>query len=414
MSQAVSETGETVELYPDSDNWPALQPFLVAHRYVVLPAGVWPIHQTLNIVRHGTVLLGRGVDATMLDLVAPFAGPVIGGGGQGTWAGGYPAADGVSIIGLTAKTSIDASAQCKCIYNAAGDDMLIENVRVRGSRYEGVVSASPNKRVTLRSVEAWDCGNGGDFYSLSTAGVNATSIDLLVEDFVCIRCGQGVETGNTRVVVRKGLVTDPGPGRPSIGVNVGSSGMGVYDTTVESVVVRGFEAAIGCGNGIGRLAKVVFRNNDVDGPIGFAGGTLNNNVPHADEGPSVYGSEIVENVIRLPSNVGAIGYNSGVVDNGGLFGREPLRVERNTIVVEDGVAGTNPLIFFAGKIAAECKVYDNVVYGLDGPPSRGDLASYTLLSNPTIAGMPNLHYGGNLAYGRDGRSRGFLVEIEGA
>jgi hypothetical protein len=388
MSAAVAEDGSRVTLFQDSDNWAVLQAFLAAHTSVQLPEGSFPISQTLNIVNSGTSLSGMGAESTTIRLNAPFAGPVIGIGGQGTWTGGYPAANGVSLRGFTSSMEIDASAQNKCIYNTSGNDLLLDRIRVKGCPYEGIVSGNFAKRITLRNIEAVNCGNGGIYYAASTAGINVTSIDLLVENFVVRGCGQGVEGGSTRAVFRRGLITDAGSGSPSYGVNIGSTGAGVYDLTVEYVTVRGYsQGAMGCSNLLGRLAKVVFRYNDVDTSIGFCGGLVDNLVPHPDQGPTTYGSEVHDNTITIASNTGNGGFDyNSLVNDGGICGREPLRLYNNRIYVSDGVPRTVPVIQFAGTIGGACVVEDNEINGLDSAPTGGDIASLTYNGNPRSLG----------------------------
>lgn len=414
MPYARAEDGSRVELSTSADNWAPLQAFLAAHTSIQLPAGRFPLSQTLNIVNGGTTLTGRGVEGTTLSLSIPFAGPVIGIGGQGTWAGGYPPANGVTLRGLTASMEVDASPQCKCIYNAGGNDFLVERCRVVGSPYEGIVSSSFSKRITLRDFEARNCGNGGIYYGLTTAGINCTSIDQLVDGFRCVGCGQGVECGNTRQVFRNGIITDPTVG--GFGINVGSSVAGVYDTTIEYCTVRGYSSAIVCGNGNGRLAKVIVRHVDVDGFISFAGGKTANVVPHPDEGPDTYGSEISYNRVRIAAatDSGAIGYVSGINFSDSLYGREPLNILHNEITIDEHVAGTTPIIYFGGNISAACQLYANNINGIDSSPSRGDVASFSNLGNTAIPGIPNLVYGGNRAFNRNGAERALTYRIEGA
>jgi hypothetical protein len=424
LSQARTETGLKAKLHPDADNWAALQGLLDVSTHLTLPAGTWPIHQTLNIGNTAKTIQGQGVERTTLWLTADFAGPTIGIGGAGRWPGSesYGAADGCNLFGLTARTSASASANCKCVFLNGGDDFLMDKVRVRGSAYEGIVTGSDIHRVTLRNIEAWDCGNGGPAYTLSTAGINATSIDLLIEDFRTLRCGQGVETGNTRVTVRRGVVSNPGSGLPSLGINIGSSVYGVWRTSVEDCTIDGYDTALSCGSGNGRIAGVYFRRNTIhdlgagESPITFFGGTLNNTVPHPDQGPTTEGSEITDNTIYIHTpHQGTIGYNGGPVDVGGVNAREPLTITGNEIYFDlaDPSLQTAPVIYFAGKILGDCIVRNNRIFGLPEAPSRGDIASFTNNDNPAVQGFPNLSTYGNYTFKPDSRERSPYVRIEG-
>ena len=425
MSEARAEDGSTIPLFASSDNWALLQAFVDAHTSIHLPAGDWWLSRPLNIGNAAKELVGSGVEGTTLRNVGTYGGPVVGIGGDGRWTGsaGYGRADGTIIRGMTLWQEDETTANCKCLFIETADDVLVENLRVRGSSYEGIVSGSNLFDITFRDIEAWDCGNGGPAYALSTAGINATSIDLLIEDFRTLRCGQGVETGNTRVTVRRGVVSEPGAGLPSIGINIGSSVYGVWRTAVEDVVISGYDSAVITGSGNGRLAGVYLRRltiyeDGVEGtsPITFGGGALNNTVPHADQGPTTEGSIIEDcNIYITSPHNGGIGYNSGVVDNDGLYGREPLVMRRNKVYMDldDPSEQTAPIYFVAGEVGAVVGVYENEVHGLPEGPSRGDLATFTNGLNVAIPEMPTLGYSGNLAFNASGARRSFDVLIEG-
>ncbi len=424
MSYARAEDGSRLRLYHDSDNWSAFQTFIDAHSSILIPAGHWTFSKPINLGGKRYEFVGRGATATTLHNIGTFGGPVLGVGAYGTYAGsaGYGDANGTVVRGMTLQQDDETTAHCKCLYVLGADDFVGENIRVRDSSYEGIVSGSGLHRITFRNIEAWDCGNGGPAYTLSTAGINATSIDLLIEDFITLRCGQGVETGNTRVTLRRGLVTRRGEGLPSLGINIGSSVFGVYETTIEDCTVLGYDAPFGCGSGNGRIASVTFRRNIAKDAgvaaaanLSFMGGILNNTVPHADQGPTTGHSYIIDNefYVTRPTN-GCIGYSSGITDTNGLFGREPLTIARNKIFFDLAEESTAPVFFFAGEIIAPVELIDNEIHGLDAAPSRGDVQSFTLLGNPTVPGFPTLTYAGNVAYKRDGRTRNMVINIAGA
>lgn len=421
MSFAVAEDGSQCELHAYSDNWSAFQTFVDAHSSIFIPAGDWWFSRPVNVGNRAYELTAPSVEATILRNVGAFGGPVLGIGAAGTYAGSaaYGPADGTIVRGMTLWQQDESTAHCKCLYNIGASEFTAENIRVRGSSYEGIVSGSDLSGVTLRNIEAWDCGNGGPAYTLSTAGINATSVDLLIEDFVTLRCGQGVETGNTRVTVRRGLVTSPGSGEPSIGVNVGSSVYGVWRTTVEDVTISGYDSAMQVGNGVGRIAGVYLRrlkiyDDGVEGisPITFSGGTLDNTVPHSDQGPTTEGSYIEDCELHITApHQGGIGYNSGIVDNSGLYGREPLVIQRNMVYMEldDPSEQTAPILFVAGEVGAAVDMFDNQIFGLPTAPIRGDIATFTNVANPVVPNMPTLTIRGNIAYGTNGRSRPFSI-----
>lgn len=420
VSYAVGSGGSdprSVEIFPDADNWQALQDLWTGCTSITLPPGRWPIYQTFNM-RSARTLAGQGVDQTTLVMVGGFAGPTLGLGGQGTWPSGFLAAPNATIRGLTVEQTVNSSTNNKCIWSEGGDNLLVDNVRVKGSSYEGIVTSSNLDGVTVRNFEAWDCGNGGPAYFLSTAGINCTSRNQLVENFRTLRCGQGVEGGNSRnEIFRKGVILGPGTATPSLGVNIGSTGRGIYQVTVEDVTVRGYDSSISMGpNGIGRLCGCIVQRCDVDKGINFSGGQMTNAVPgQPGEGPDTEGSFILNNIVRINGlSDASILYNTGPSSPSyDVYGREPLTIRGNSFYY-DGTPQTTPSIGFAGKIVATCVVEGNFLYGLNAAPSRGDIASFTSGSNPAIPGMPNMTYRGNIAFNRSGMSRPFSAKIEGA
>jgi hypothetical protein len=432
VASARNENGDKAKLYSDADNWSALQSLLDGSTHITLPVGNWPISRTLNGGRWSQFIQGQGVERTTLRQYGDYAGPVVGFGGGTAWSTGtnYVGAQGMQIQGLTLHQQSQASGtNCfQATYQEAfvgeSDHLTIRNVRVRGSRIEGIVVASDLHHVLLSDVEAWDCGNDAPVTGNSTAGINATSQDTIIEKFRCVRCGQGVETGNTNVTVRKGVVSDPGPGLPSLGINIGSASWGVYNTVVEDCVIAGYDSGIVVGNGIGRLSRVIVRRNIIRdastegaGSITFAGGQEVNNVVHPDQGPDTYGSEISDNEMDIfTTHNGVILYNTGPSPVYEYAGREPLSILRNIIrfnLADPSQQGA-PVIGFAGKIVADCLVEGNQIYGLPDAPVRGDVQSYTSGTNQAVQGFPNLRVVGNNAWVLNNRLRSFSTRIEGA
>jgi hypothetical protein len=125
---------------------------------VRLPAGDWPVGQSLNVPPH-TTLRGAGVDQTKLHAIAvngAFGGPVLGWGGGGRWpnSAGKTRADDVRITDLEVVQTANASANDKCLWGELSDNCVMSRVRVRGSAYEGIVIGSWSKHVTIRDCEA--------------------------------------------------------------------------------------------------------------------------------------------------------------------------------------------------------------------------------------------------------------------
>jgi hypothetical protein len=222
----------------------------------------------------------------------------------------------------------------------------------------------------------------------------------------------------------------PGTGTPGIGVNIGSTGWGIYDVEISDCKIYGYDSAISVGNGIGRLTYIRILRNHIhdegagDSPIEFFGGQATNGVTGADnpfEGPDLSdeGSFIEDNEFEVSSpHQGAISYNTGPVDlgNPNVYGREKLTVRGNIVrfVSGDPSLQTNPIVGFGGTITGTCLVVGNEIHGLPDAPQRGDVQSYTNGTNPSIPAMPNLSVYGNNAYGTDGRLRSWFTNREGA
>lgn len=420
MPFARAEDGSLLQLNTDSDNWAALQAFCDAHHSVLLPDGRYPISKTLNAKNAGFELSGKGMEATTLLLNAETNGPVVGWGANGLWAGssGYGQADFVKLSRMTLETQSTLSTNSKCLWIVNGDDATLRKVRAKGAVYEGFVNGSNVKRTSCYDIEAVECGNGDAvLFPRTTAGINMTGIDQLIDGFRTINCGQGVECGNTRETFRRGLITDDGshPLGPRLGITIGNSVYGVYQTTIEQCTVSGYATAVSCTNVNGRLAAVTVKNNRLYGAFEFTGGALNNVVPHPDQGPTTEGSFLIDNEIVMDTlGNGPVLYNAGNVNNGGLFGREPMTIARNTIRILNEVAYTTPVFGYAGRIDGTQLLYGNFVTGLATYPSRGDVQSFTFGANGAVAGFPALSYYSNIAFDGFNKSRAWKMNIEGA
>jgi hypothetical protein len=207
-------------------------------------------------------------------------------------------------------------------------------------------------------------------------------------------------------------IEKPGAGVPSFGGNIGSSGAGVYDVTVQNCRFMGYDNSLGCGNGIGRLSKVTFRNNYFTGSVGFAGGMPKNNVPHADEGPDTKGSLITGNTFLFrKSNYGGVTYYAGPEEGHAVMGREPLTVSGNTLIykLRPGDVQTAPPIGFAGEISAPCVAQNNIIEGIPRA-QRGDVAVFSVNNNRSRT--RKFTFTDNRAFDTDGSERLVSAKVE--
>lgn len=415
---------ESALLTEGVDNQPALQSFLdslAPGSIVMIPEGSWSVASTLN-VPPGIRVEGAGMDATEIVALGELNGPVVGWGGGGRWANsaGRTRSDGVTITKMTLRQTAGGNTNDKCLWGETGHDATISFVRFKGSNYEGGVSGNWNERILVEDCVAEDCGNGGPAYSLSTAGINFTSQTLILRRLKTVRCGQGIEAGAVDVDIEDCEITEPTSATPSIGINIGSTGAGIHNLNVRRNFVAGYPSSFQCANGIGRLSKIAVEDNVfLDGAVSFAGGKPTNNTPHPDggDGPDTFGSIIQRNtLIATKPNVVSIMYNTGPSPAYQVYGREPLRIERNTItyVLSNPALQTTPPLAFAGLIDVDCTAVENKIFGLDAASSRGDVASFTSGTNPAVPAFPKLRVAGNRAYTKAGAARAVSVKIEGA
>lgn len=418
MPRAVGDTGHYAELsdYDALSNYNELHQLILSSNEVTFPRGRWPVSQTLE-TGGGFTRSFRGYGVSRTELVCVGGnGPVI--GVAGNWNGSiqYLPIDGFSIRGITLTMTVDNHKDNNCLFvHNYCNDVTVERVRAVGSPYEGFVIGGIVDRVLLKDIEAWDCGHGGAHFSTVTAGINPVSSNTVIDGFVCLRCGQGVESGQYVVTVKNGLITDPPNVVGPIGVNIGSNNYGIYFTVLDNIRIYGYGNAIQIGpNALGRSSRVIVQNCITDGAIFFAGGKTVNNVPlPPNEGPDTYGSQIIDNVIYVNNtNNGTCIYTGGINLADAVFGREPLTIARNRVYysLSNPSANTSPVFGFGGNISGNCLVEDNLVYGLDAPPQRGDVQSFSVQSNPTIPGMPNLTVRNNRSFKINGSERNFLVK----
>jgi micrococcal nuclease len=410
LPPTIDISGHSVALNPDEDNTAVIQAAVDSFNggtgTITLPEGLWGVCGTINLPSNIT-FAGKGDTKTILFRRALadggfFNGPIIGGGGDGRWVGseGKSRADNVRVhdIGTLYSPGSDGGVNSKCIWFENGTSILVYNVRLEGGAYEGLVGGSWARNVIVTRCTAVNCGNGGRFYTLSTAGFNVMSIGTNYNDCTAVGCGQGWELGNTRTSLLRCVADEAGSGEPSMAFNIGSSVAGVYDCSIVNCRSRGFSSALGIGNGNGRLAKVTIRGNVfIDGSVSFMGGKPDNIVPHNDQGPDTYGSTIDGNtfIFTQANNDGSCGYNTGPAAGGEIYGREPLTVSDNVFVFAPGIQQSTPVIYTAGKVPAKQNWLRNWIIGID-TAGRGDLAVFS--NNANVSGPGNIEATGNRAF----------------
>lgn len=416
VDPVATSASQSVRLTATGDNAPAIQAFIDAlpnGATIKIPAGVWHVESRLKL-KAQQKLVGAGMDRTTIkSRGADWSGPIVAWGVD--WLN---PADGVELRDLTIEQAVVGTSKHGCILGE-GNDSKLTRIRVVGSRYEGIIIGGWNKNATLTDCEAIDCGNGGPAYTQSTSGFNAHAFNTRYIRCRAKRCGQGFEFGATGTIVDGCIASDPGPGTPSMAYNCGSSVNGVWKVRLLRSRSFGYVDAVLIGNGIGRLSDVRVEGcTFVGGSLNFHGGQPTNFARHpfpGFEGPDTHGSAVVGNtfIFHRP-NHGALSYYGGPAAAHAVFGREPLKVERNTIHyrLAAGDVQSAPPIGFAGSIVAKCTAAGNVISGLDEAPVRGDVATFSVNDNPAVPNMP-LTSKGNAAFRADGAERAVVERREG-
>jgi hypothetical protein len=414
-------------LPPPGDNQPILQAFidsLPLNSAISIPAGTWDVHSTVN-QRHK--MKGAGMNATIIRAVGVFHGPVIGAGGTGRWPNsvGRPAAENVELSDMTVIADDASNQNNKVVWFEIVTNSWVRRVRAMNGKYEGILVAW--KGGGVEDCEAINCGNGGPAYPLGTSGINIGAMGSVIRRCKTRGCAQGIEAGSQIQLIEDNDIAEPGPGSSQIGINIGSVNWGIHDVTIRRNRVRGYESAIGTGNGNGRLSKIYIEDNIVlGGCIGFMGGKPNNlvNLPGEFQGPDLFGSRIVGNFIRAGGAAGTspIRYTTMPNDVEGWGGREPLVIERNILsrrhrdpnnpgAILPPISGN---IIFTGRITAAVVEGHNTIIDSDEAPPWGDINSASFHQSIAVPGFPNLtHSGPARAFRSDDSERAFVKRIEG-
>jgi hypothetical protein len=376
---------------------------------VKLAAGVYLVSRPI-VVPSGITVVGAGMDRTTIRNIGRFPGPLVQFGMKG-------AVRNVTLSDFCVEVKDNDLKGTNCIQGDQADDVRITRVKVRGSKYEGLVGGAHARRWTVTDCEAEECGNGGSAYQLSTAGINVASREVLLKNCKTRRCGQGFEFGNLNVTLEGCSATEPGPGTPSLAFNCGSAVVGVHKVKVVKCTSEGYASALVVGNGIGRMsALTVEACTFTDGSITFSGGKPKNSVPTPDQGPDVSGSFIRDCTVRWtkPSEhtAAAMLYNTGIAKDGKVLGREPLTVERLKVKFAAKPTGTvsQPIMGVAGQVSAKVVFRNCMVEGLDEPPTRGDGAVFGVLENQLPADIGNIRFIDCKATTSTGAKRPFVVK----
>jgi hypothetical protein len=175
------------------------------------------------------------------------------------------------------------------------------------------------------------CGHGGPDYPGSTSALNMNGADWTASHNTVTDSLQAVEMGS-----RRGMLTDNvfvAPGRDAIGVNVGSTGSGIWENTIARNRILGFISAIEVSNSIGTVNRTTIVDNTiVNGVISVNSGQEKNSVLEGDLDEVVHGTSIVRgNTLRYDIYLGNQPIKVGTGAYGPQAGLETVHVIGNTV-----------------------------------------------------------------------------------
>jgi hypothetical protein len=377
---------------------------------VRLAAGVYLVSKPI-VLPTATTMVGAGMDRTTIRNLGRFPEPLVQFGRKGE-------VNRIALQDFCVEQRDNDLKGSNCIHGEEAHDVRLTRIRVRGSRYEGIIGGGHGRRWLLDECQAEDCGCGGPAYTMGVAGINVTSRDAVLVRCKTRRCGQGYEFGNLNVQLLYCTAEEPGQASPSIAFNCGSAVLGVSKVHLFRCTSEGYRDALICGNGIGRLSGVTVDScTFVDGSITFSGGKPKNTVPTPDQGPDVSGSEIRDCVVRWTrpgaKTVSALLYNTGPHADGKVMGREPLLVRRLRVQFAAKPIGrvSDPVLGVAGHVAAPVVFRDCVIEGLDEPPVSGDGAVFGNNANAVPDDVSHIRFERCIATTSSGADRPFDVRL---
>jgi hypothetical protein len=404
------------------DNAAILNPWLDSLPEGVLvetPRGEWPVFTALTVTKQMTVRAPKNT-TSLFRLIASGVSD------DACRVGGNQYVDGVVFQRLV----FDVAGNTKTgIYNCldvTGGAFYAEDCGFSNCPHEGVVGGGgypgdeteerPDLGAVFVRCWAYHCGFGNDSYGLSTAGLNghwsATIYDGCWTDWCCQACE--IDGHHSRII--NCHFRNPSfETTPVIGINIGSTGKGIFDVQVTGTTVEDYPDAIGSGNGIGCLANVwVYNNTVVNGFIGIMGGIDHNLVFTDPAAPDTGQSHVDGNVMILTNpHTGGFGYGAGPgAGEGDIYGREPCTFNNNIVYYLSDEPRFGLVFGVGGKTVGRIEFFGNVIYDMDEPPVLLDLRLQSNNDNLMVSPPPNVFYGENRAFRRDGSERPFTVYVE--
>src|SRR5262249_9419971 len=148
-------------------------------------------------------MTGAGMDRTVIRNLARFPGPLVQ-FGMKTEVRHFVLQD------FCVEQKDNDLPGTNCIRGDVANDVRLTRVRVRGSRYEGIIGGGNRGRGTRAAGGAEGCGNGAPASPLTPAEITAPARDAVLPRCKTRRCGQGFEFGNLNVQLRECNAEEPG------------------------------------------------------------------------------------------------------------------------------------------------------------------------------------------------------------
>lgn len=235
----------------------------------------------------------------------------------------------------------------KVILDGASDDVNIFNNYIVGYSYECVVQAGGflSRNWHVHDNNFGPCGRGGPGTSASTSAINLNSSWSEAYNNYVSASGQCIETGGHHMVFKHNWCFGTNvPEIPSDGINIGSTGAGIWDIVIDGNIVQDSISGLVMGNASGTLDRVIVTNNTFrDAPASLSGGGESNSVtyPQIETDTVIHGNSVFSGNKVISTYYTANGlYGIGVGTNGTpQLSQEHWTISNNVLSSQRNFAG---------------------------------------------------------------------------
>lgn len=245
---------------------------------------------------------------------------------------------GITISDLTLWQLKNPERPLATLWSYATTDVTITNTTGVGYSYECYIMGGG-----LRSIR-WQvhdnvmgpCGRGGPTYPTSMSALNLNGSDWVASRNLIEGSPQGVEMGSRRGVLVDNVIVGTGvDGSPKIGVNVGSTGVGIWDNLIARNRIVDFSNGISVGNtlGIARTTEIV-DNLFVNASVDVTSGLEANAVNEGEVDTLIHGTSVIRgNTFRFTGRPSLMAIQIGELNNP-QAGLENVIVADNRVIFE--------------------------------------------------------------------------------